>query len=69
MLRKLDRNPKISSNDAVNIAGEQDALYHLKLSINSIDVEASEVPTFIWAKCALTIFAADCETGCVCCGL
>ena len=50
MLRKLDRNPKISSNDAVNIAGEQDALYHLKLSINSIDVEASVAAYDKWDK-------------------
>ena len=37
---RLDGNPNISSNDAVNIAGRQDALHHLKVQINSINVES-----------------------------
>lgn len=49
MFRKLDRNPNISSYDAINLGGRQDTLYRLKALISSIDVEASlvDIPLYL----------------------
>jgi hypothetical protein len=48
MLRKLDRNPDISSYDAVNLGGEQGALYRLKTLISSIDIKVPpDVPQYL----------------------
>lgn len=51
ILRKLDGNPNISSYDAVNLAGEQRALYRLKDLISSIDVKVPpDVPQYLDTK-------------------